>query len=192
MYKQLSKYISETIEVSNEDLSLILSFFKPLKKNKNELLIAPGQISQHTYFVVKGCLRIFFENLEGKEVTRYIAFENQFATALIAYITHLPSTEYIQAIESSELLYITHNDFNYLLETIPNWRKFYTNYLEKAYVSNANRVMSITTLDAVERYNQLLKINPKIVSRLPKKIVASYINVSQETLSRIKTKLDPQ
>ena len=192
MYEQLTNSIKKSIVCSEEDLSLILSFFKPLKKDKNELLIAPGQISQYTYFVAKGCLRIFFENLEGKEVTRYIAFENQFATALIAYITQTPSTEYIQAIESSELLFITHKDFNYLMEIIPNWRKFYTNYLEKAYVSNANRVLSITTLDAVERYNQLLKINPKIVSRLPKKIVASYINVSQETLSRLKSKLDPQ
>lgn len=192
MHEQLSKYIKETIAVSDEDLSLILSFFKPLKKSKNELLIAPGQMSQHTYFVIKGCLRIFFENLEGKEVTRYIAFEGQFATALIAYITKSPSTEYIQALENSEILYIGHNDFNHLLEIVPNWRKFYTNYLEKAYVSNANRVMSITTLDAVERYHQLLKINPKIVSRLPRKIVASYINVSQETLSRLKAKLDPK
>lgn len=191
MYEQLTNSIKKSIVCSEEDLSLILSFFKPLKKDKNELLIAPGQISQYTYFVAKGCLRIFFENLEGKEVTRYIAFENQFATALIAYITQAPSTEYIQALESCELLFITHNDFNYLLETIPNWRKFYTNYLEKAYVSNANRVLSITTLDAVERYNQLLKMNPKIVRRLPKKIVASYINVSQETLSRLKSKLDP-
>ncbi|OOV20464.1 Crp/Fnr family transcriptional regulator [Flavobacterium sp. LM4] len=192
MYDQLSNYIKKTIEVSDEDLSIIMSFFKPLRKNKNELLITPGQISQHTYFVIKGCLRIFFENLEGKEVTRYIAFEGQFATALIAYITKSPSTEYIQALENSEILYITHNDFNHLLEIVPNWRKFYINYLEKAYVSNANRVMSITTLDAVERYHELLKINPKIVSRLPRKIVSSYINVSQETLSRLKAKLDPQ
>jgi len=191
MHNQLYKYISDTIDISDEDLIKIISFFKPLKKNKNELLIEPGQKSQHTYFVVKGCLRIYFENLDGKEVTRYIAFENQFATALIAYITNEPSTEFIQSIEETELLYIPHTDFNYLLETLPIWQKFYSKYLEKAYVNNANRIMSFTTMSALERYNQLLQVNPKMVCRLPKKIVASYINVTQETLSRLKSKLDP-
>ena len=188
MQEQLSNYIKRSIDVTNEDLEVILSYFKPIKKSKNDLLLLQGETSQQTFFVGKGCLRIFFVNEEGKDVTRYIAFENQFATALVSFITKLPSTEYIQVIEKSELLCIDHRDFSYLMEIIPKWREFYCNYLEKAYVNNTNRLMSFTTMDALERYNQLLKINPTVVRRLSNKIVASYINVSQETLSRLKSK----
>jgi CRP-like cAMP-binding protein len=187
--KQLSDYIKRTINVTDEELAIILSYFKPLKQNKNDYLLSEGQTSQRTYFVGKGCLRIFFVNEEGKDSTRYIAFENQFATALVSFITEQPSKEFIQAIEPSELLYINHFDFKYLMEIVPKWRQFYCNYLEKAYVNNTNRLMSFTTQDALERYLQLLKINPAVVSRLPNKIVASYINVSQETLSRLKSKI---
>lgn len=188
MQEKLSNYIKKSIDVKDEDLKIILSCFKPLKKNKNDLLLSQGQTSQRTYFVGKGCLRFFYINEEGKDTTRYIAFENQLATALVSFITNSPSTEYIQVLEKSELLYIDHQDFNYLMEIIPKWREFYCIYLEKAYVNNANRLMSFTTMDALERYNQLLKFNPTVVRRLSNKIVASYINVSQETLSRLKSK----
>ncbi|MFH6995463.1 Crp/Fnr family transcriptional regulator [Flavobacterium sp. FlaQc-48] len=189
LYGQLADYIKNRIEVSDENLNTILSYFKPLKQGKNELLLAAGQTSQNTYFVAKGCLRIYYINEEGKDVTRYIAFENQIATALVSFITKIPSTEYIQVIEKSELLYISHEDFNHLIKTIPEWMLFYCAYLERAYVNNTNRLMSFTTMDALERYQLLLKINPAIVKRLPNKIVASYINVSQETLSRLKSKV---
>lgn len=189
MYEQLTQYIKNRTAISDEDLRTVLSYFKPLKQGKNELLLSAGQTSQNTYFVVKGCLRIFFINEEGKDVTRYIAFENQIATALVSFITKMPSTEYIQVIEKSELLYISHDDFNHLMQLIPEWRAFYCAYLERAYVNNTNRLMSFTTMDARERYHQLLQINPAIVKRLPNKIVASYINISQETLSRLKSKV---
>jgi len=188
IYEQLGNFIKKRIQISDADLNTILSYFKPLKQSKNDLLLAHGQTSQNTYFVGKGCLRIYFINEDGKDVTRYIAFENQLATALVSFITKLPSSEYIQVIEKSELLYISHDDFNHLMTIIPQWREFYCSYLEKAYVNNTNRLLSFTTMDALERYNQLLKINPAIVKRLPNKVVASYINISQETLSRLKSK----
>ena len=103
IYEQLIHYIKKNIEVSDEDLNTIISYFKPLKQNKTDLLLSQGQTSQYTYFLGKGCLRIYFINEEGKDVTRYIAFENQLATALVSFITGFPSTEYIQVIEKSEL-----------------------------------------------------------------------------------------
>jgi len=189
IYEQLGLYIKKNVEINETDLNTVLSYFKPVKYNKNELLLAQGQTSQHSFFVGKGCLRIFFINEEGKDVTRYIAFENQLATALVSFITKLPSKEYIQVVEKSELLCISHDDFNHLKQNFPKWQEFYCTYLEKAYVNNTNRLMSFTTMDALERYTQLLQVNPTIVKRLPNKIVASYINISQETLSRLKSKL---
>lgn len=182
-------YIKERIEVSPSEIGIILSFFKPYQAKKNEILIQQGQVGQRTFFVGKGCLRIFFNNEQGQDTTRYIAFENNFATALVSFITGEPSQECIQAVENSELLYISQQDFYHLLEIIPTWDKFYRIYLEKAYVNNTNRLMSFVTMDAKERYRLLLEQNPAIVLRLPNKLVASYLNISQETLSRLKGKI---
>ncbi|WP_458627076.1 Crp/Fnr family transcriptional regulator [Winogradskyella sp. PC D3.3] len=186
---ELTNFIKKNIDIEDEDLKIVLSYFKTIKKKKNDILLSNGKNSQVSYFVKKGCLRLFYINEEGKDVTRYIAFENQFATELVSFITKEPAQETIQVIENSELLYITHDDFRHLMTIVPKWKDFYSIYLEKAYVNNSKRLISFTTLDASERYKQLFKINPNIVKRLPNKIVASYINISQETLSRLKSKL---
>ena len=188
-YTELTNFIKKDIEIEAEELKIVLPYFKTIKKSKNDILLSNGKNSQVSYFVKKGCLRLYYIDEEGKDITRYIAFENQFATELVSFISNEPAQETIQVIEDSELLYITHDDFRHLMRSIPKWREFYTRYLEKAYVNNSKRLISFTTLDASERYKQLFQINPNIVKRLPNKIVASYINISQETLSRIKSKV---
>ncbi|MDQ1087137.1 MULTISPECIES: Crp/Fnr family transcriptional regulator [unclassified Siphonobacter] len=189
MHEQLSQYITSQIKVNEEELRTILSYFKPLTLTKNELVVTHGQTSQRTYFVGKGCLRVCFIDEKGQEATRYFAFENQFATALVSFITSEPSEEFIQAVEPTELLYISHTDFHQLLDTIPQWEKFYRYYLEKAYVNNTKRLMSFLIQDAAEKYRLLLAENPVIVRRLSNKLVASYLNISQETLSRLKARV---
>ncbi|MNG84057.1 DNA-binding transcriptional dual regulator Crp [compost metagenome] len=185
----LISYITSKITVTDEELGTILGFFKPIKLKKNELLLANGEISQRSFFVVKGCLRIFFINENGQEAIRYFAFENQFATALVSFITSEESEEFIQAVEESEIYGISHKDFYHLLDVVPQWEKFYRIYLEIAYVTNTRRLMSFLMQDALEKYRQLLTENPMIVRRMSNRMVASYLNISQETLSRLKSKL---
>ncbi|KDN54859.1 Crp/Fnr family transcriptional regulator [Flavobacterium seoulense] len=188
MYEQLIQFIKNKVAIADEDLEIILPFFKPLAVQKNELLVHHDELGQQMYFVKKGCLRIFFINEEGQESTRFLAFENHFASALVSFITESPAVEYVQALEDSELLYINRKDFFYLLEKYPVWEQFYRHYLEFAYVTNTNRLMSFITMDAKTRYENLLKERPIVIQRLPNKVVASYLNISQETLSRLKSR----
>ncbi|ASE61187.1 Crp/Fnr family transcriptional regulator [Chryseobacterium indologenes] len=189
MEERLVSYITSKISVTETELCTILSYFKPIQLKKNEMLLTNGQSSQRTFFVTSGCLRIFFINEDGQDSTRYFAFENQFATALVSFITSEPSEEFIQAVEDTEVYYISHSNFYHLLDIIPQWEKFYRIYLEIAYVTNTKRLMSFLVQDALEKYRQLLSENPVIVRRLSNKMVASYLNISQETLSRLKSKL---
>lgn len=188
MYEQLTKFIKDKIEISEEDLETVLSYFKSAYAKKNEHLVSQGEFGQQLFFVTKGCIRIFFINEEGQESTRFLAFENHFASALVSFITENPSMEYVQALEESEILYINRKDFFALLDSHPIWEKFYRHYLEFAYVTNTNRLMSFITMDAKTRYENLLKERPIVVKRLPNKVVASFLNISQETLSRLKSK----
>lgn len=189
MKEQLRQYIARTVNISDAEMKEVLSYFHPLPVKKHEFVIAEGQLSHRIHFINSGCLRFFFTNEEGQEATRYIAFENNFATALCSFISGEPSAENLQALEDAELLYIAQADFNRLIATMPVWERFYCHYLEKAYVNNTNKLMSLLMLDATERYRQLLRQNPRIVQRLPNKIVASYLNITQETLSRIKSRI---
>jgi len=188
MYDQLNGYIKEKISISDESLQIVNQFFKPLEFKKNEFLLQTGETCQRTYFVMEGCLRIFFINEAGQDATRYLAFEKQFATGLVSFITQQPSLEYVQAVADTKVLSISRHDFYALLQIIPEWEIFYRHYLEFAYVLNTNRLMSFLTLDATERYRRLLDEAPEIVKRLSNKLVASYLNMSQETLSRVKSK----
>lgn len=188
MKEQLATYIHSKIRVSDAQLAKILDCFHPYVTAKNEVLMQKGQVCQRILFVRKGCLRIYFNQEDGQESTRLLAFENNFATALVSFITQEPSLEFTQAVGVAEVFYISYGDFHRLLEEVPAWEKFYRHYLEIAYVNNTHRLMSFITMDAAERYNQLLKQSPEVVQRLPSHLVASYLRMSQETLSRLKSK----
>ena len=189
MKETLAKYILKKVKMSDEDLQLILSYFKSRKVKKKEILLHEGDLSSRMYFIVKGCLRIYFIKDVGTEVTRRIIFENDASASMVSFITENPSKEYIEAVMDSELLYMERKDFYHLVETLPVWEKFYRHQLEYAYVINTTRLMSFITNDATERYLQLLKENPEIIKRLPNRLVANYLNITQEGLSRLKSKL---
>ncbi|WP_413512904.1 Crp/Fnr family transcriptional regulator [Myroides odoratus] len=186
--KQLITYISDRIDVNESELDTILSFFTFEKVPKGKQINAGIGQAQKLYFVCKGCLRVFYINEAGQDSTRYFAFENQFATTLVSFIQGENAEEHMQALEMSDVYSIKHRDFYALLEQVPQWEKFYRKYLEFAYINNTNRLFAMVTMDAGMRYRQLLSQSPQIVRRLPNKIVASYLNISQETLSRIKAK----
>jgi CRP-like cAMP-binding protein len=185
----LAKYILKKVKMSEEELTLILSHFKPRTVKKKEILLREGGLSNKMYFVVKGCLRIYFIKDVGTQVTRRIIFENDSSASMVSFITQNPSNEYIEAVMDSELLYMNRKDFYHLVESLPVWEKFYRHQLEYAYVVNTNRLMSFITNDATERYLLLLKENPEIIKRLPNRLVANYLNITQEGLSRLKSKL---
>ncbi|MDQ3022303.1 MAG: Crp/Fnr family transcriptional regulator [Bacteroidota bacterium] len=182
----MDKYLAERIDLSDEQFELIFSLFKLRKVERNEILFSKGQICKHFYFVNKGCIRMFYIEPDGAEITRYFAFEKNFGTALSSFITQKPSREYIQAVEKSEVLSILRNDFYQILETIPFFEKIYRRILETSHDYNSQRIESLLGKNAKERYVELTEQSPGIIKRIPNKLIASYLGISAETLSRIK------
>ncbi|GAA4808836.1 Crp/Fnr family transcriptional regulator [Olivibacter ginsenosidimutans] len=189
LYQRLRENIAATITINQEQMDLILKYFKWYEVKKNKIILSAGETNQWMNFVGYGCLRIFFIKDDGQEVTRYLAFEHMFATGLASFITQQPSFEYLQAMEDTQLLRISRTDFYYLLSIIPAWEKFFRDYLSDAYINNLEIFHRETTKDAEDRYRELLHKYPTVVQRLPNKIIASYLNMSPETLSRMKRKI---
>jgi CRP-like cAMP-binding protein len=171
-----------------KDLDKVVDCFKTRSIKKNEILLSEGDISKEFYFINSGCLRTYFITKQGHEKTRYIMVEPSIGTALTSFISQKPSFEFIDALEKTEILVISYKDFYRLIYEIPQWKNFYLKIMEMAYSFQNRKIESLVTLSAKERYNQLIKENPKVVQRVSNKILASYLDIKQETLSRLKSK----
>jgi CRP-like cAMP-binding protein len=188
MHEILKSSLANYISLTDEQWTFVLRHFKPKTTKRNEILLEKGKTGQYIYFVVKGCLRIFLVNDDGQKSTRMLIFEGIFGTAFPSFVLRQPSAAAIQSIEASNLLQISYQDFQTLLEKIPGWEKMYRIILEKAYIESILRIESLISMDSKERYNILMEENPKLIQRLPGKIIADYLGISQETLSRLKSK----
>lgn len=181
-------FISELAEVNTQDMSRIMSCITTHKVKRNTIILSQGEVCNKFYFLEKGCMRTYYITQDGQEKTRLISFDNTPVTALTSFINQKPSVEYIDALEDSEILSISHDDFFILVNEIPSWGLFYRRMLELAFTFQNNRIEDLVTLSAKERYEKLLKERPHYIQRLSNRIVASYLGISQETLSRLKSK----
>jgi CRP-like cAMP-binding protein len=186
MHEILRNSLSDSISLTEEQWAFVFKHFKPKITKRNEVLLEKGKTSQYIYFVVKGCIRIFLISDDGQESTRILIFEGMFGTAFPSFVLRQPSAAAIQSVEASEILMISYDDFQTLLREVPGWEKMYRLTLEKGYIESILRIESLISMDAKERYNILMASNPKLILRLPNKIVADYLGISQETLSRLK------
>ena len=118
-----------------------------------------------------------------------MAFENTFLTSIVSFISGEPSLEYIQAVENSEILVITNTEFVHLKKTFPGWENVYIYILEYGITVINAKLNSLLTQSATERYLSLLKNNPELVQRLSNANLAAYLNISPETLSRLKSQI---
>lgn len=188
MTDKLKIFLKKFADFDEQELEQIISFFKPKSLKKNDILLHEGNVSKEFYYVRTGGLRTFFIDKKGREKTRYVMLDNQIGTTLSSFISQKPSFEFIQAIDDTELLAISHQDFYYLKMEIENWRIFYQKILELAYSFQNRKIESLVTLSAKQRYEQLLNENPFFIQRLSNKMLASYLDIREETLSRLKSK----
>jgi CRP-like cAMP-binding protein len=168
-------------------MEMIESCFTLKKATKREQLLKKGQVCKNLYFVLKGCLHTYYTTDKGEEFTRCIALENSFCWSIPSFLKQTPATENIESLLESELLVTDHASFLELCQQSSWFRNSYEAVLESLCISYAERVESLLTLNAGERYRNLLQQNPHIIQHLPNKTVASYLGITQESLSRIKS-----
>lgn len=188
MHEQLKQILTYVSSFSNNELDEITGCFRPRSVKRNTILLSEGAVCREFYVVCKGCIRLYYLAQNGEEKTRYIMPDNYIGTALTSFISQKPSFEVIDAPEDTELLYISHTDFYRLNNDMANWKVFYQKILEMAYTYQTRRIESMVTLSAAQRYQQLLQEDPALVQRLSNKVLASFLDIRQETLSRIKSK----
>lgn len=165
--------------------SEISSLLETQKLPKNHLLHKQGTICNHIYLVQKGIVRTFFYK-EGKDITVHIASEGELITAIDSVISLKKSRYNVELLEDSEIHAISYIELQSLMSNHPQYEKYMRLILEQLYAEGADRVEEFLFYTAKERYDNLIKNRPHLVNRVNLGHIASYLGITQETLSRIR------
>lgn len=181
---ELGDFIKSQISISDSDLQTVLSNFNERTIEKERFLIRKGQVVTSYYFVKSGGLRIYFDK-EDRHITGWLAFENDFFTELNSLKSGQPTLFNIQAIEDTTLLSIDKNKIEKLYKEFPVWQQFGRQIWEDAFLKVVNGILSYQTMTAEERYMHMMK-QSDLLQRVTLKQLASYLGITQTSLSRIR------
>lgn len=185
MNEHLRQHIGKLSSLTDEQFEYIFSFFKSKKLKKNSILISEGDSVSYEYFVLKGCLKASYITEEGKESIIRFALEDWWVSDYDAYFKKNPATLNIECLEDCELLVLSFDDREKLCKELPEMDYFFRKKIEGAYAAFQRRLISLFSNDAKERYEMFIKQYPMLLQRVPKSIIASYLGITRETLSRI-------
>ena len=170
---------------SDEELETVWIFFNPKRVKKGDFLYIPNEIATEIGFLVKGVFRVYYL-VDEKESTRFIGSEGIFVTSVPSFTTQKPCTEYVEALENMELLMLSYQNLQKMYEISPKWERFVRILAESTYNEQQKRIYSLIALTAQQRYEQFVNDRPDLVQRVPQYIIANYLGISPETLSRIR------
>lgn len=189
MTDQLQLYLRQNTRLSRTEIHDITSFFKPIKAKRNGVLVEFDTICKHVYFINKGCVRVYGFDKKGKEVTSKFAFEDDLITTLTSFIDQKPSRDCLISMQNSEILKIDRVSFFRLIEKYPAFKDFYNAILQFAFIHSQMRVYSFLGMEGIDKLKWVIDHEPKLLTRISSKAVASYLGMTNSTLSKLKAKL---
>jgi len=189
MSLELRKHLEEIIDLNDEEFTEINSHFKSKKLKKNQFLIQEEEQVHNLYFVIKGLLKATYLDQNGKEYIIQFAMENWWISDFQAFYQNQPSNINIICLESVELLSISKQNLEELCKKSHKMEHFFRVKNSFGYVALQQRILSLLSTNARERFDQLLKQYPQLMQRVSKTLIASYLGISRETLSRLHSKL---
>ena len=189
MIEILLKHIEEKVSLTASDKELISPFFVRKRLRKRQYLLQEGDVCNYLSFVAKGLVRTYNVDEKGDEHMSVFGWEGWWISDFNSFLSVVPAMFYIDAIEDSEVLMISRSHYDTLMLQVPIMDRYFRILYQNSLVTKERRLMSSITHSAEQKYIQLLNSNPEIINKIPQNMVASYLGIAPETLSRIKRNL---
>lgn len=189
MFELLSKSIKEKVSITDDKFDFAKTLFIPKKLRKKQYLLQEGDVCRYTAFVEKGLLRTFSVDEKGNEPILQFSFEGWWIADIYSFLTEEPSIYNIEAIEGCELLLITKPSWDILLEKVPVFERYFRLLIQNSLIATQRRLMSSLSETAEEKYTRLINNFPGCIQRVPQHMIASYLGITPETLSRVRSQM---
>lgn len=187
MYNKLLARLNELIPLNPPQQRALCEAVQSFTLKKDDVLVREGEVCDRIYFVTEGILRATY-TADHKEITRWFCFEDHFATNYFSLVYDQPSEDTITLLTDAKILSLSYGSLQALSKKDSIWVDLNRRLLEHYYTTLLRRVQSFQTLSTSQRYNSFLSECPSIEDRVPLGHLASYLGMSQETLSRLRAK----
>jgi CRP-like cAMP-binding protein len=182
------RYVLRYVELNDTEIAQLASFLKIKKVKKKQFIVQPGFVCRHKTYVVKGALRAYLVDNEGKEHTLAFAIEDWWISDYSSLIYQEPATLFVEALEDCILIQIDYEDEQTFLREIPKLEKFERIITQRSLAFQQKRLLSNFTKTAEERYDEFMSKYSAIANRVPQYALASYLGFSTEYLSKIRNR----
>jgi CRP-like cAMP-binding protein len=188
MYETLRTYINNYSSqvITDDEFEIVKNSFFYKKWRKRQYMLQEGDICKYSAFVLKGILRQYRLDEKGDEHVIHFSLENNWMIDQESFITHKPSSTNIDAVEDTEVLLIDHVKLRYLKNTIPAILIMSDTMQSQSVIAIQKRINSSISYTASQKYTELLETFPQFIQRIPMSMIASYLGISPETISRVR------
>ncbi|HEY4289878.1 MAG TPA: Crp/Fnr family transcriptional regulator [Puia sp.] len=186
MYRPLREYLKNKATLSENEIERIEFLAIPKQVRRKQLLLREGDVCRHHTFICEGIMRLYRTDAKANEHILKFAVEGWWVSDRESLMSGEPAKSNIEALEKTQVLQWTKENFDLLCREIPAFRAMYDQLLAKAIEAIHNRVFDNISMSAEEKYMHFIKKYPDILNRVPLHMVASYLGITRETLTRVR------
>lgn len=185
MEEILRRQIEKIVKLTDEEFSFVLMHFTQRSYKKHQYVVQANNPAPNDHFVVKGLLKSFYDDDAGKTHILQFAMEDWWISDPNAYHNKLKATLNIDCLEDTDTFFISIDNREKLCIEMPKMEYFFLKKTTAGYIALQKRILSLMSQRAEERYTQFVNLYPNLVERVPKALIASYLGITRETLSRM-------
>lgn len=182
-------HIRKVVTLNSEEQEALRDIVQTKKIKRRQFIVQPEFTCQYQSYIKKGAMRSYFISSEGTDHTIQFAVEDWWISDFYSYINQIPASLYVEALEDSEIEQISFSGTERLCQQFPVFERFFRIVAQKAFAYSQKRVLSNLEKTAEERYLEFNSMYPTITQRVPQYMLASYLGMSAEFLSKIRKKI---
>ena len=186
MKEQIKKYFNRYVTFNETEIDLFYSKLKSKTFHKKEFLLKEHSVCKYNYFILKGVTRSFYNDIKGNEKITQFAIDNWWVTNMESFIKETPSTQYIQAIEETTVLYLSKENLEELYIEHPKIERLFRIITENMLIANLRKNDVFLQMKSKDRYTDFVNKLPDFIQRVPQYMIASYLEITPEYLSELR------